>query len=63
MFEHNLNTTPLFQTSLRLWQARYKESHSQGEHATEETAQAAAVDALRNRRLGRLRRRPQHAQA
>lgn len=61
MLESNLNTTPLFQTSLRSWQARYKESQTQGDPAPD--ANRAAGDLLRGRRLGRLRRRPQRVQA
>jgi hypothetical protein len=49
-----INTTPLFQTSLRSWQASWK--------ASQEAGRPSATATPRGQRLGRLLRRPRRPQ-
>ncbi len=55
-----INTTPLFQTSLRSWQASWKASQTRAgqQEASPEGGRPSAMAAPRNQRLGRLLRRP-----
>jgi hypothetical protein len=55
-----INTTPLFQTSLRSWQASWKASQPRPGQpdASPEDDRPSATAAPRSQRLGRLLRRP-----
>jgi len=59
-----LNTTPLFQTSLRSWQASWKATQNRAgqEDTLPEAGRPSATAAPRSQRLGRLLRRPRRAQ-
>jgi hypothetical protein len=52
-----LNTTPLFRTSLRSWQANYKANRAQAEGASDLAAQPTATAGARPNRFGRRKRR------
>jgi hypothetical protein len=59
MPEKALNTTPLFQTSLREWQAQWKARRGEANPSTvlvESPPVSSPADGSRNVRLGRLRR-------
>jgi hypothetical protein len=56
MSQPTLNTTPLFQTTLRQWQAEWKANHSAASGAPA-TAPRRLVGLGRSNRLGRTPRR------
>jgi hypothetical protein len=59
-----INITPLFQTSLRSWQASWKASQTQAgqQETSPEIGRPSAKAAPRSQRLGRLLRRPRRPQ-
>ncbi len=58
MSQTTLNTTPLFRTSLRSWQASYQANRAQTEGNSEASAQPTATAGTRPNRFGRRKRRP-----
>jgi hypothetical protein len=57
MSQPTINTTPLFRTSLRSWQASYKANRPQAESPAEPPAQAPSGVVARPNRFGRRKRR------